>query len=133
MRKRFAVLLLLVSIALAMPLGAQPAAHSVTLSWTASSSAAGCVAPCTFGYNVYRGTAAGAENMAAPINSTPIAALTFKDTTISLGASPVTFFYVVQAVETVGTVTLVSGNSNEVSATFPGLPAAPVLSPVVTN
>jgi hypothetical protein len=117
--------LLLATIGVA---SAQSAGHSVMLSWTASTSAAGCVSPCTFGYNVYRGTTAGGENLSTPLNgSTPITALTFQDTSVAVGTSSVTYFYVIEAVETSGGVTLASANSNEVSATFPALPAAPVL------
>lgn len=102
--------------------------HSVTLTWTASTSAAACSStatpPCTFGYNVFRGTAAGAES-STPVNSAPVTGLTFVDP-VTLTNSPQTFFYTVGAVETVGTVTAASlTNSGEVSASFPGAPAPP--------
>jgi hypothetical protein len=102
--------------------------HNVTLTWSASTSAAACsstaVPPCTFGYNVFRSTTAGGES-STPINSTPITLLTFVDP-VMLTNSPQTFFYTVGAVETVGTVTAASlTNSNEVSASFPGAPAPP--------
>jgi hypothetical protein len=85
------------------------------------------VAPnCTFGYNVFKGTVAGAESL-TPLNSIPLTALTYTDT-ITLTSSLQTYFYVVQAVETASGITANSANSNEVSATFPGVPAAPVVS-----
>jgi hypothetical protein len=117
------------------PAGTPP---SVTLTWTASSSASVCSSTgtpaCTLGYNVLRGTSAGQES-ATPLNSTPLTALTFTDSTVVLpaGASPAAYFYVVEAVETVGGVTgNPSGPSNEVSGTFPGTPAAPAGATAVT-
>ncbi len=138
-----AVALLLASVARAgnpmvdpLPLAPYPAVaemlppsagHAVVLTWVASTSAASCVAPaCTFGYNVFRGTAAGAES-ATPLNSAPLTALTYTDP-ITLGSSLQTYFYFVEAVETASGITSPSVPSNEVSATFPGVPAAPVLS-----
>lgn len=106
--------------------------HSVNLSWTASTSAAGCTSPCVFGYNVFRGTAAAGES-ATPLNATPVTATTFSDVSITIGSSPVTYYYVVQAVETVGTIVASSANSNEVSQTFPGQPAAPTVSITSSN
>src|SRR5271155_2245861 len=69
--------------------------HGTALTWTASSSAATCVAPCTLTYNVYRGTAAGAESI-TPENSSPITALTFFDPVLLTGSSQ-TFYYIVEA------------------------------------
>lgn len=126
--KRFAVVLAVLTIlcvsgrAQDQGFRATAAAHSVSLTWVASLSAATCVSPCTLTYNLYRGTAAGAENMAAPINSAPVAGTSFSDTNVVLGQ---TYFYVVQAVETSGTLVLTSANSNEASVTFPQAPAAP--------
>lgn len=108
---------------LRIPLLAQITGHGTTLTWGASPSAVSCTAPCTFGYNVFRGTATGAES-ATPQNSAPLPALVYFDA-VTLTSSPQTYFYVVQAVETVGGVTVSSGPSNEVSVTFPGIPAAP--------
>ncbi len=107
----------------AVSLSAQTTGHGTTLSWTASTSATACSSPCTFGYNVYRGTAAGTEG-AAPINAAPITGTTYFDP-VTLTSSTQTFFYTVEAVETVGGVTVNSAPSNEVSVTFPGTPAAP--------
>jgi hypothetical protein len=104
--------------------------HQVTLTWTASTSAAGCTSPCTFGYIVFRGTASGSEN--TQLNAVPATATTFVDSTVTLGSSPITYFYYVEAVETVGGVTVASGPSSEASATFPGIPAAPA-GPVVAT
>jgi len=98
--------------------------HSVTLTWTASSSVSSCTAPCTLTYNVFKGTAAGGETV-TPVNAAPVTGLTFVDSSITLQASPVTYFYTVQAVETVGSVVALSAMSNEASAAFPGTPGAP--------
>jgi hypothetical protein len=98
--------------------------HSVTLNWNASSSAASCTAPCTFGYNIFRGTTTGSE-APNPLNPTLVTGTTYTDSTVTLGSTPVTYFYTVEAVETVGGVTVASAPSNEASATFPGTPAPP--------
>lgn len=105
-------------------LRATAAAHSVTLTLTASPTP--CVSACVMTYEIYRGTAAGAEDMAAPINPAPLTAanLSFTDTNVSLGN---TYYYVAQAVETSGTLVLTSASSAEVSATFPQAPAPPGL------
>jgi len=100
------------------------AAHCTVLTWTASTSAATCTSPCTFGYNVYRSTSSGTETSGTPLNATPITGTTYTDP-ITLGSSPVTYYYVVEAVETSSGITASSGPSNEFSASFPGTPAAP--------
>ena len=121
----FITVAMLATVAALVPLAVfAQSGHSVTLTWTASPSAAACVSPCVFGYNVYRGGASGAES-ATPLNSTPISGLTYVDSTVTLGSSPTSYFYYVEAVETESTVTVSSGPSPEVSATFPGLPVAP--------
>jgi hypothetical protein len=124
----------------AIPMPATTPPPSVTLTWTASSSTSVCspsgTPACTVGYNVLRGTAPGAES-ATPLNSTPLTGLTYQDTSVALpaGAAPVAYYYVVEAVETVGSVTgNPSAPSNEVSGTFPGTPAAPgTVSAVAVN
>lgn len=98
-------------------------AHQVTLTWAASASASACTSSCTIAYNVYRGTAPGAEN-ATPINAAPIAALTYVDP-VTLTSAPQTFYYYVETVETAGGVVVNSTQSSEVSATFPAVPAPP--------
>jgi hypothetical protein len=112
---------------LRMRIFAQISGHSVTLSWTASTSAACLTATpptCSaFGYNIFRGTAAGAESL-TPLNSSPLTILTFVDP-ITLTSNPQAFFYFIEAVETTGTITVSSVPSSEVSATFPGIPASP--------
>lgn len=95
--------------------------HCTVLTWTASASAAGCISPCILEYNVHRGTAAGAEG-SAPINASLISGLTYTDP-VTLTSNSQTFFYTVEVVETSGGITDNSGPSNEVSVTFPGLPA----------
>ena len=58
--------------------------HTVTLTWTASADMPNPI-PAGSGYNVYRGTAPGAEG-ATPINgATPVAANTYIDTTATIG------------------------------------------------
>lgn len=104
--------------------------HFTLLTWTASVSASdgSCVAPCVIAYNVYRGTTAGGENLTAPINTAPVTATTFQDTTVALGS---TYVYVVQTAEypngiAAGAPTFSKTNSNEVAVILArGLPAAP--------
>jgi len=104
----------------------------VILTWIASTSAASCVSPgCTFGYNVFRGTASGGESTTPLNGTTPLTALTYSDS-ITLTSSLQSYYYVVQAVETASGISASSANSNEVSATFPGVPAAPVVSVTTT-
>lgn len=82
-------------------------AHQVVLQWVASTDAVD-------GYNVYRGSAAGAESTTA-LNATPITLLTYTDANAPVGS----LFYVVKSVK--GGV--VSPISNEVTTVI--LPAAP--------
>jgi hypothetical protein len=99
-------------------------AHCIVLSWTASTSQAGCTSSCSFGYNVYMGTSAGGENLQTPVNTSPISSNSYI-VPITLTANPQTFYVVVEAVETSGGVTAFSVPSSEISATFPGTPAPP--------
>jgi fibronectin type 3 domain-containing protein len=78
--------------------------HSVMLSWGASTTAGA-------GYNIYRGTASGAEG-ATPLNLSALSATSFSDVNVTSGQS---YYYVVQAVNANGT----SGNSNEVQVSVP--------------
>jgi len=106
-------------------------AHCTVLSWTASASVSGCVSPCTITYNVFRGTAPGAES-ATPINSSAVTPDTYTDP-VTLTTSTQTFYYTIQAVETFGGVTQSSASSVEVSATFPSsAPPAPPTAPAAT-
>jgi fibronectin type 3 domain-containing protein len=84
--------------------GVQPVAHSVTLTWTASTSTVS-------GYNVYRSTVSGGPY--SKLNSTPIAATTYMDTAVQSGQ---TYFYVVTSVDS---SSVESADSTEVSATVP--------------
>lgn len=107
---------------------AQITGHSVTLQWNASAGSSGCSAtatpPCTIAYNIFRGTATGAES-ATPINSSLVSGTTYVDP-ITLTAQAVTYFYIVEAVEVVNGVTgLSSTPSNEATASFPGQAAPP--------
>jgi hypothetical protein len=117
----------------ALPCGSAP--HCVTLTWTAPPEAATCLAtstpPCALGYNVLRGTTPGGES-ATPLNGAPITTTSYTDVTVTLGASPITYYYVVQAVEAVGTVIVTSPSSSEASASFPGIPLPPPSPPVLT-
>jgi hypothetical protein len=81
-----------------------PVAHSVTLSWVASTSS-------VVGYNVYRGSVSGGPY--AMLNATPNAALSFTDTSVTAGQ---TYYYVVTAVDASGNESIVS---NEVSVIIP--------------
>jgi len=84
--------------------GTQVVAHSVALSWIASTST-------VVGYNVYRSTTSGGPYTL--ITSSPVSGITFTDTTVQAG---VTYFYVVTAVDANGNESV---NSNEASATVP--------------
>jgi hypothetical protein len=84
--------------------GVQPLSHSVTLTWTASTSTVS-------GYNVYRSTVSGGPY--TKLNSTLIGATTYGDTTVQSGQ---TYFYVVTSVDSSA---VESANSTEVSATIP--------------
>jgi titin len=81
--------------------------HDVILTWTASPTAG------ILGYNIYRGTTAGGEST-TPLNSTPVNATTYVDTTVTAG---IKYFYVVTAVA--GNGTTQGSPSNEASATVP--------------
>ena len=80
-------------------------AHSVTLTWTASTSAN------VAGYNIYRSSVSGGPY--TKINSTPIAALTFLDTGVQAGQP---YDYVVTAVDTSGNE---SAYSTQATTTVP--------------
>ena len=79
-------------------------AHSVTLTWTASTST-------VVGYNVYRSTVSGGPY--TKLTSTADASTTYTDSAVTAGA---TYFYVVTSVDSSG---VESANSSEVSATIP--------------
>lgn len=101
--------------AAAWPAPAQTA-HTVNLSWTASTSAG-------VGYNVYRGTVSGGPYTllnAAPLGT---ATLTYADATVTEGNK---YFYVVRAVLN----GLESVNSNEATVSIP--PAPPTALKVVS-
>ncbi len=84
--------------------GTQVVAHSVSLTWTASTSAVA-------GYNVYRSTTSGGPYTL--ITSSPVAGTTYTDTNVQAG---VTYYYVVTAVDASGNESV---NSNEASITIP--------------
>ena len=84
--------------------GVQPVSHSVTLSWTASTSTVS-------GYNVYRSTVSGGPY--SKINSSLVAGTTYTDSTVQASQ---TYFYVVTSVDGSGTE---SAFSAEVSVTVP--------------
>jgi hypothetical protein len=78
--------------------------HSVTLSWTTSTSTVS-------GYNIYRTTISGSGY--AKINSGLIAGLTYTDTTVQSGT---TYYYVATAVDASGDE---SSDSNQATAVIP--------------
>ena len=100
---------------------------NVTLTWTASSSAASCTSAnnCSnFGYNVFEGATSGGEGT-TPVNASLVTGTTYSYA-VTLTSTAQTFYFVVQANETIASVgTLVSANSNEASVSFPATPAAP--------
>ena len=81
-----------------------PVAHSVSLSWVASTST-------VVGYNIYRGSVSGGPY--ALLNSTADSALSYADSSVVSGQ---TYFYVVTAVDSTGTESVVS---NEVQVIIP--------------
>ena len=85
--------------------GQVSSSHSVALTWNASPTSG------ISGYNVFRGTASGAEGT-TPLNSPPVSGLTYTDTAVSSGQ---TYFYVVTAVDSGGN----SPPSNEIPASIP--------------
>jgi hypothetical protein len=84
--------------------GVQTVSHSITLTWTASTSTVS-------GYNVYRSSVSGGPY--TKLNSSTIAATTYMDSTVKAGQ---TYYYVVTSVDTSG---VESANSAEVSAIVP--------------
>jgi hypothetical protein len=90
--------------------GTGPATHSVTLSWTASSS------PDVVGYNVLRGVAAGGP-YGTLLTPTPINATSYTDNTVADGT---TYYYVIQAVgSNPPYVDVDSANSSQTTAVIP--------------
>jgi hypothetical protein len=113
MKRAIFFLMLLV---LGLP-GMVQAAHSVTLTFTASVDSSASI-----GYNVYRGTTSGGEG-STPLNSSPIdvncsgTTCTYTDTAVSPG---VTYYYILKATNT--STGILSIASNEASATVPIAP-----------
>jgi hypothetical protein len=85
--------------------GVQPT-HSVTLSWTESTSTVTVI-----GYNVYRGTVSGGPY--TKLNPSLDGTTTFTDMTVQAGQ---TYYYVVTAVDSSN---IESAHSNQVAATIP--------------
>jgi fibronectin type 3 domain-containing protein len=84
--------------------GVAPVQHSVSLSWTASTSTVS-------GYNVYRSTVSGGSY--TKINSSLVAVLSYTDSTVQSGT---TYYYVTTAVDSTGAESVFS---NEASAPIP--------------
>ncbi len=84
--------------------GVQPISHSVTLTWSPSTSV-------VVGYNVYRGAQSGGPY--TKLNSSPISITTYTDTTVLAGQ---TYFFVSTAVDSNNVESVFS---NEVSAAIP--------------
>ncbi len=84
--------------------GVQPVSHSVTLTWTASTST-------VTGYNVYRSTVSGGPY--SKVNSSLVAGTTYTDSTVQASQG---YFYVLTSVDASGTE---SAFSTEVSVTIP--------------
>ncbi len=78
----------------------------IVLTWTAPATGYA-----VSGYNIYRGTVSGGEDISLPINgATPITSTTYTDTAVGLGS---TYYYIVSPINDEGEGTA----SNEVSAT----------------
>lgn len=108
-------------------------AYYATLSWQPVAPPSGCGTGCQVSYNVYRGTAAGAEST-TPANGNTIGCsgttCTYQDASAPLGTttypSGQSFFFKVESVEIIGNLTIKSAAmSPEASVTFPSAPAAP--------
>lgn len=91
--------------------------HGVNLSWTASTSQAGCVSPCTFMYLVYEGPSAGQEGT-NPIVSTLTTSAQDSGNTLN-AFSGTTRCYYVKYRQVSGGVVTDSPNSNEDCAIIP--------------
>ena len=111
------LILAVVALFLTIPAFAQGAAHSVTLTWTPSTT----VTTDTLGYNVLSSTSSGTEAVISPLTSpngvTCTSTLcTYVDSRATLTAGT-TYFYEVETVDT--TTKAISGPSNEVSTMIP--------------
>jgi fibronectin type 3 domain-containing protein len=84
--------------------GVAATAHTVTLSWTASTSTVS-------GYNIYRSTTSGSGYTL--INSGLVAVQTYTDTSVEIGT---TYYYVTTAVDSSGNE---STYSNQATAVIP--------------
>jgi fibronectin type 3 domain-containing protein len=84
--------------------GVVPVAHSVNLSWTASTSV-------VTGYNVYRSTTSGSGY--SKLNGGLVSVVNYNDSSVVNGT---TYFYVTTAVDATGAE---SANSNEAIAVVP--------------
>jgi hypothetical protein len=84
--------------------GVTPVSHTVSLSWTASTSVVS-------GYNVYRSTTSGTGY--SKVNGSLVAAVNYTDSSVANGT---TYYYVTKAVDSSGNE---SSNSNEAAAVIP--------------
>jgi len=85
--------------------GAEPVQHSVSLSWSPSTSR-------VVGYNIYRGTRSGGPY--AKLNRSPLRGTNYTDSTVHSG---ITYYYVATSV---GSKKMVeSGHSNQTTAVIP--------------
>lgn len=100
--------LALIGMALCASSASAQSSHSVTLTWTASTSL-------NVTYNVYRGTVSGGPY--SKLNTAPITVLTYVDSANIV----TTYYYVCTAVNSSG---IESVNSNEVSGGVPNPPTA---------
>ena len=82
-----------------------PPSHSVSLSWTASSSTG------LLGYNIYRSLASGGPY--TKLNSSPVSGTNYFDSSVTAG---LTYYYVATAV---GQGNVESAYSNQATATIP--------------
>jgi fibronectin type 3 domain-containing protein len=82
----------------------QPVQHSVSLTWTASTSS-------VIGYNTYRGTVSGGPY--TKLTGSPNSATSYTDSTVQSGT---TYFYTVTSVDSNN---VESAYSSEVSAVIP--------------
>src|SRR5690349_10557811 len=91
--------------------------HGVTLTWTASTSQASCVSPCTYTYLIYEGPASGQESTSTLISTS---GLTATDDGPTIDAySGTTRCYIVKFQESLNGTVTTSGPSNEACFSFP--------------
>lgn len=122
------ILVLVLSLALAAAALPAQTAHSVVLSWTASSDAA---ANPGLTYNIFRGPGTClASTVFTQINTSPVTTITFTDTNVTIGAW---YCYGVQSVLNGATSTYSLTNGSEGGTSTPIPVAGPTTIVIVSK